>query len=74
VDGRGLHASHNLFIQNVFDRLTVSGPMTQYVTTDFGAGLALLYGFAAVWCWRHRGQLSNVILAPQAVEGQIGNR
>jgi membrane protease YdiL (CAAX protease family) len=28
------HASHNLFIQNIFDRLTVSGTVTQYLTTD----------------------------------------
>jgi membrane protease YdiL (CAAX protease family) len=63
------HASHNLFIQSVFDRLTVSGPMTQYVTTEFGAGLAL-YGCAAVWCWRHRGQLASLILAPRAVQAK----
>jgi CAAX protease family protein len=64
------HASHNLFIQNVFDRLTVSGPMTQYVTTEFGAGLALLYGCAAVWCWRQRRQLASLSLPPQAVQAK----
>jgi CAAX protease family protein len=53
-----LHASHNLFIQNVFDRLTVSRGATQYVTTEFGVGLAVVYTAAAVACWRRRAELS----------------
>lgn len=53
-----LHASHNLFIQNVFDRLTVSRGATQYVTTEFGVGLAVVYTAVAVACWRRRAELS----------------
>jgi CAAX protease family protein len=51
------HASHNLFIQNVFDPLTVSGAVTQYLTTEFGLGLALAYAAVAVACWRLRREL-----------------
>lgn len=36
-----LHASHNLWIQAVFDRATVKGPSTAYVIGEFGFGLAL---------------------------------
>jgi hypothetical protein len=52
-----LHASHNLFIQEIFDPLTVDRGMTRYVTTEFGAGLALAYTIAAWYVWRRRGEL-----------------
>jgi len=52
-----LHASHNLFVQNVFDRLTTNTGHTQYITTEFGAGLAVLYLAGGYWCWRQRGSL-----------------
>jgi membrane protease YdiL (CAAX protease family) len=48
-----LHASHNAFIQNVFDPLTASTGPTPYLTTEFGVGLALAWLAVAVWCWRH---------------------
>ena len=37
-----LHASHNLFIQRVFDPLTTDTGITKYVTGEFGAALALI--------------------------------
>ena len=52
-----LHASHNLFIQGVFDGVTVDRGYTQYFTTEFGAGLAVVYVAGAWWCWRRRGLL-----------------
>ena len=52
-----LHASHNLFIQQVFDRLTVDRGRTQYFTTEFGLGMALFYLAVAYVCWRRRGEL-----------------
>ncbi len=52
-----LHASHNLFLQEVFDPLTVDKGKTQYWTTEFGLGMFLFYGIVAWWCWRHRGEL-----------------
>jgi len=36
-----LHASHNLFIQALFDRITAPVGRALYITTEFGAGLAL---------------------------------
>ncbi|WP_412679158.1 hypothetical protein [Brevibacillus laterosporus] len=43
-----LHASHNLFVQSLFDEITISKGISRYITTEFGAGLALLYSLAAV--------------------------
>jgi len=47
-----LHTSHNLFIQGVFDGVTVAGGYTEYFTTEFGAGLAVVYLAGGWWCWR----------------------
>jgi membrane protease YdiL (CAAX protease family) len=52
-----LHASHNLFIQQVFDPLTIDRGRTTYVTTEFGVGLALLYSIAALYFWKRRGEV-----------------
>jgi membrane protease YdiL (CAAX protease family) len=52
-----LHASHNLFIQQVFDQLTVDRGITRYITTEFGVGLAIAYTVVAWICWRKRGEL-----------------
>lgn len=60
-----LHASHNLFVQEIFDPLTVDRGITEYVTTEFGAGLALAYTAAAWYVWRRRGEL------PQAGEAAV---
>lgn len=57
-----LHASHNLFIQSIFDPLTEDRGTTKYITTEFGVGLALAYTAAAWYFWRRRGEL------PQAEE------
>jgi uncharacterized protein len=57
-----LHASHNLFIQEIFDPLTKDRGITKYITTEFGVGLALAYTLAAWYCWRRRAEL------PQAEE------
>jgi len=47
-----LHASHNLFIQSVFDGLTRDTGPTHYFTTDFGLGMAVFYGIVAILLWR----------------------
>ncbi|MDX9800792.1 MAG: type II CAAX endopeptidase family protein [Spirochaetia bacterium] len=54
-----LHASHNLFIQSVFDSLTKDTGETIYFTTDFGVGLALFYGAAAVLLWKRKKIIST---------------
>lgn len=42
-----LHASHNLFVQAIFDAGTLPGPASGYVTGEFGAGLVLTIGITA---------------------------
>ena len=53
-----LHASHNLFIQRVFDGLTKDFGITKYITTDFGAGLAVFYIIIALLIWKNRHNIS----------------
>jgi uncharacterized protein len=49
-----LHASHNLFVQSVFDTFTTDTGPTEYVTGEFGAALAIAaVGIAAI-AWRAR--------------------
>jgi len=55
-----LHASHNLFLQEIFDPLTVDTGITRYVTTEFGVGMALAYTAVAWYFWRRRGELPQV--------------
>lgn len=43
-----LHAAHNLFVQNVFDLATVEDDRTNYVTGEFGVGLAVTVAVTAV--------------------------
>jgi membrane protease YdiL (CAAX protease family) len=47
-----LHATHNLFVQGVFDAATVTNDSSAYWTGEFGAGLALSMAIAAVLCLR----------------------
>jgi uncharacterized protein len=54
-----LHASHNLFIQAIFDRMTAPAGKALYVTTEFGFGLVLTVGATAVYFWTRRGELSG---------------
>lgn len=44
-----LHASHNLFVQAIFDRMTLPQTHALYVTTEFGFGLAITIAIAAVY-------------------------
>jgi uncharacterized protein len=55
-----LHASHNLFIQAIFDQLTLDFGLTPYLTTEFGVGLAAAYTLVAVYCWTRRGEVEKV--------------
>ena len=40
--GMLLHASHNLFIQGIFDPLTVDTGRTKWIIGEFGIGLAII--------------------------------
>ena len=52
-----LHASHNLFIQAILDRMTAPAGKALYVTTEFGFGLVLTIGATGLYFWRRRGEL-----------------
>jgi membrane protease YdiL (CAAX protease family) len=54
-----LHASHNLYVQAFFDRVTVDTGPTKWITGEFGAGLALAFIALAVLFWRARGSLAT---------------
>lgn len=55
-----LHASHNLFIQGIFDPLTIDRGITNFVTTEFGVGLAIAYTACGLYCWRRRSEVAAV--------------
>lgn len=52
-----MHASHNLFIQAIFDRMTASAGRALYITTEFGAGLVLTVAATAAIFWLRRKEL-----------------
>lgn len=54
-----LHASFNIHVQAFFDRLTVDGAGTQWVTGEHGLGLALVWSAFAVVAWRLRSRRSS---------------
>jgi uncharacterized protein len=49
-----LHASHNLFVQAIFNPLTRKTPFIDYTIGEFGAGLAILLVVLALIVWRKR--------------------
>jgi membrane protease YdiL (CAAX protease family) len=54
-----LHATHNLFVQAFFDRVTVDTGPTRWLTTEFGAALALA-GVVTGWLfWRARDAVTR---------------
>jgi membrane protease YdiL (CAAX protease family) len=55
-----MHASHNLFIQKVFDPLTQDTGITAYVTGEFGAALAIAAIVIAYTFWRLRPTEENL--------------
>jgi len=54
-----LHASHNLFVQAFFDRVTVDKGVTHWLTSEFGAGLALSIVVTAWLFWRARDAIAS---------------
>ncbi len=57
--GAIFHASHNLFIQGVFDLMTKDNEFTKYFITEFGIGMALIYAVTAYFFWRKREELPD---------------
>jgi CAAX protease family protein len=54
-----LHASHNLFIQNVFTPLTQKNALTPYFIDEFGIMLALVTAVVAYIIWRKRREVES---------------
>jgi uncharacterized protein len=55
-----LHASHNLFVQNVFTPLTEQKAITPYIIDEFGVGLAIMGILVAIYFWRKRDELPSI--------------
>jgi membrane protease YdiL (CAAX protease family) len=55
-----LHASYNLFVQQVFTPLTTDTGITPYVITEFGAAMAVVYVIAALVFWNRRSELPDL--------------
>lgn len=53
------HASHNLFVGHVYETLTIDTSATEYFSTEFGAGLALIYSICACYFWKNRTNLKQ---------------
>lgn len=58
-----LHASHNVFIQNVFTPLTSDTGITSYIIDEFGIALVIAIGLLAFYFWRRRGELLSPVNA-----------
>jgi membrane protease YdiL (CAAX protease family) len=52
-----LHASHNLFVQAVFNPITIENSHTRYFTGEFGIVLPVISLFLAIYFWRRRKEL-----------------
>jgi membrane protease YdiL (CAAX protease family) len=55
-----LHATHNLFVQAFFDVVTVDTGPTKWLTSEFGAALAITIGITAWLFWRQRSSLAVI--------------
>jgi membrane protease YdiL (CAAX protease family) len=54
-----LHASHNLFVQAFFDRVTVNTGPTRWLTSEFGAALAIMIAITAFIFYRARASVET---------------
>lgn len=57
--GAILHATHNLYIQGVFDRITIDNGPTEWIIGEFGIGLAIALVIVGWLFWRHRDRLTR---------------
>jgi len=57
-----LHASHNLFIQTVFDNLVRDTGKTLWYTTEFGVALATVTSAFAFYFWTKRREVERNFL------------
>jgi hypothetical protein len=55
-----IHASHNLFLENIFDLLTMDTENTRLITGESGIGLAVVGIVVAFLCWRRRLRIRDM--------------
>ncbi|QNK63496.1 CPBP family intramembrane metalloprotease [Pedobacter sp. PAMC26386] len=55
-----LHASHNLFIQAVFNPITIENKNTKYFTGEFGLVLPIISFLLAIYFWSRRKELAGI--------------
>ena len=60
-----LHASHNLFVQTVFDNVMRDTGKTLWYTTEFGVALAVVTAVLAFYFWTRRSELEAASSAAQ---------
>jgi hypothetical protein len=58
-----LHASHNLFVQTVFDGIMRNTGKTLWYTTEFGVALALVTTCFAAYFWMRRAEVEQYAIA-----------
>ena len=51
------HASHNFFIQNVFDQIVIEQEGKSFFLTEMGLGLCITSLVIAFIFWKHRNKL-----------------
>ena len=54
-----LHASHNLFVQGIFDNLMRDTGRTLWYTTEFGAAMAIVSILFAIYFWTRRAEVEQ---------------
>lgn len=47
-----LHATHNVIIQDILDRITIDKGITEFFTTEFGLGLAIMGFLLGIIFWK----------------------
>lgn len=68
------HGSHNLYIQAVYDRVTINTGITPYVTGEFGAALAIMGLVVAYVFWRKRSAVQFRLRDPSAAAAESASR
>jgi uncharacterized protein len=61
------HASHNLFIQTVFDNMVRNTGKTLWYTTEFGVALAVVTSSFAIYFWRNRAEVEQQRVSASAI-------
>jgi len=65
--GMILHATHNLFVQGIFDPMLRHTRLTDYVASEFGIGIAISSSFVAYVLWRRRDELPQAIASRSSI-------